>query len=135
MTKKNTKTAKGNKSSPTHRPTKERRETVEAMSAAGIKQADIAVCLDINRNTLLKHYRNELDQATAKANSSIAGRLYQKAMNGDTTAMIFWLKTRGKWSEKIQVENTGVVATVPIKSKITDPMEGARLYKELIKGL
>ncbi len=30
----------------------------------------------------------------------MASNLYSKAMAGDTTAMIFYLKTRGRWSEK-----------------------------------
>lgn len=123
---------------PSHRATQERRDTVGAMSAYGIPQAEIAKCLDIDVKTLRKHYREELDTAAAKANAAIAGKLYKKAMGGDVRSMIFWLKTRGRWSAKIEVENSGIVGNMPIPAPdkdFTDPMEAAKYYKEMVKDL
>lgn len=85
---------------PPHEPTEKTRKTVEAMSSYGIPQEDIAKVIGIDDKTLRKHYRFELDTATAKANSQVAQRLYQKCLDGDTTSMIFWMKTRAKWAEK-----------------------------------
>lgn len=122
---------------PSHRATQERRDTVGAMSAYGIPQKEIANCLDIDVKTLRKHYREELDTACAKANAAIAGKLYKKAINGDVRSMIFWLKTRGRWSTKIEVENTGIVGNVPLApdKDFNDPMEAAKFYKEMVKDL
>lgn len=68
----------------------------------GTPQADIARILGIDEKTLRKHYRDELDLATARANATIGGALFNKAKSGDTVAMIFWMKTRAGWREKVE---------------------------------
>lgn len=120
-----------------YEPTPEQRGQVEAMSAYGVPQVEIAKVLGINKETLQKHFREELDTANAKAVAAVAGKLYKKAMNGCVTSMIFFLKTRGKWSEKIQVENTGLNGgpIVTENRTFTDPIEAERAYKDLIKNL
>ena len=123
-----------------HRATAGRKEMVEAMSAYGIPQQDIANVLKIDKKTLLKHYRDELDLAQAKANAAVAGKLYKKAMGGCTTSMIFWLKTRARWSEKLQIDSTvtnqGAVTHTHTKdSSWDDPMTAAAEYQEMLKGL
>jgi len=55
--------------------------------------------LDIDEKTLRKYYRDELDLAKAKANATIGGALFNKAKGGDTSAMIFWMKTQAGWRE------------------------------------
>lgn len=93
-----------------HSPEPAGRRQVEAMSAYGIPEADIARVLSIDPKTLRKHYRDELDLGSVKANSRMAENLYKKAM-GDgpqsVTATIFWLKTRAQWKETIVQEHTG----------------------------
>lgn len=92
---------------PFHKPTDELRKQVEAMSAYGVPQKEIGRVIGIDDKTLKKHYSEELERATDRANMKIASMLYKKAVGGDTTCMIFWLKTRAKWSERSQVELTG----------------------------
>jgi hypothetical protein len=91
----------------THKPTDETRKTVSAMCAYGVPQENIASVIGCNHETLRKYYREELDVSTAKANSKIAEKLYQKAMQGDTACMIFWLKTRARWAETVKQEHSG----------------------------
>ena len=95
---------------PAHRPDPVTRRQVEAMAAYGIPEADIARVLGIDPKTLRKHYRDELDTGSIKANSRMAENLYRKAM-GDgpqsVTATIFWLKTRAQWKETMVQEHTG----------------------------
>jgi len=55
-------------------------------------------------SALQTHYRDEIDLSTARANAKVAGVLFEKAMAGDTAYMIFWLKTRARWSEKAEVQ-------------------------------
>lgn len=93
-----------------HHPEPAGRRQVEAMSAYGVPEADIARVLGIDPKTLRKHYRDELDTGSIKANSRMAENLYRKAM-GDgpqsVTATIFWLKTRAQWKETIVQEHAG----------------------------
>lgn len=90
---------------PLHQPDDKTRKTVEAMSSYGIPQEDIAAVIGIDAKTLRLHYRYELDTATSKANAQVAQRLYNKALDGDTSSMIFWLKTRAQWKEVVKNEN------------------------------
>lgn len=83
-----------------HKPTAETRQIVQLHAMVGTPQETIADVLDIDAKTLRKYYRQELDLALAKANASIGGALFNKAKNGDTSAMIFWLKTRAGFKEK-----------------------------------
>jgi hypothetical protein len=89
-----------------HEPSKESRQLVQLHATIGTPQAVISDILGIDGKTLAKYYREELDQARARANASVGGALFNKATKGDTTAMIFWMKTRAGWREKHDVDLT-----------------------------
>jgi len=82
-----------------HKPDEAQRRQVETMSAYGIPEPDISRVLNIDPKTLRKHYRDELDLGSTKANAQVAGFLFNAARNGNVTAQIFWLKTRAQWKE------------------------------------
>jgi hypothetical protein len=86
----------------------------------GTPQETIADVLGIDAKTLRKYYREELDQALAKANASIGGALFNKAKSGDTSAMMFWLKTRAGFSEKREVNHTSSDGSMSPKGKTLD---------------
>ena len=90
-----------------HEPTAEQRQIVQLHATIGTRQDDIAAIIGIDPKTLRLHYREELDLAAAKANATIGGALFNKARGGDTTAMIFWMKTRAGWKETQKIEGTG----------------------------
>lgn len=88
------------KPSPTHKPTDATRAQVSALTSFGNTQEQIAAYLRIDADTLAKHYRYELDNATLIANERVAGVLFSKCIDDrDTTSILFWLKTRGRWRE------------------------------------
>lgn len=99
------KPAKKNPGLPKHQPTDATRQTVQLHVMVGSRQEVIAEILGISVDTLYRHYKAEMDTAREKANASIGGALYKKAMGGDTTAMIFWLKTRARWKETVDISN------------------------------
>lgn len=98
---------------PPHEPTKASKELVKLHAMVGTPQSIIADLLEIDDKTLRKHYRRELDLSTHQANAQIGGALFNKAVKGDTSAMIFWMKTRAQWREKHDDEQ--VVDAVQIR--------------------
>ena len=103
---------------PPHAPTDATRETVQLHTTVGTTQADIARVLDIDEKTLRKYYRDELDLAKAKANATIGGALFNRAKSGDTSAMIFWMKTQAGWREKTDINHTSEDGTMTPKAGI-----------------
>jgi len=102
---------------PTHLVSQDTRNRVTQMSIVGTRYEDIALVLDISHDTLTKYYKKELELGRIEANAAIAGTLYEKAKQGDTSSMIFWLKTRAQWSEKNSTELTGE-GGAPINIKV-----------------
>lgn len=93
---------------PPHQPTDKSRATVKAMSAYGIPQEQIARVQDIDVKTLRLHYRDELDLGVIEANSKIAETLFnQGTREGNTTALIWWTKSRMGWKERQEMEHSG----------------------------
>jgi hypothetical protein len=90
-------------------PTDAERKQVEAMSGYGLPIEQIAVLVrgGIDTDTLRKHFATELLAGKAKANSGVGRTLFQKAMGGDTAAMIWWSKTQMRWAETQKHEVTG----------------------------
>lgn len=97
------------------RPTDEQRRVVEAMSACGVPHTAIAAVLGVNKETLEKHLRIELDTGLHKANARVAQFLYTGILGSATTppfadehdrmvSAMFWLKCRANWKETVTHE-------------------------------
>jgi len=89
-----------------HAPTDAQRKLVQLHATVGTTQDMIARVIGIDKKTLRKHYRDELDLSMAIANATIGGALFNKAKGGDTASMTFWLKTRARWRETADVNLT-----------------------------
>ena len=92
---------------PQHLVTATTENQVYELSKVGTRYEDIAFMLGISADTLSKYYKPQLEKGRIEANAVIAGTLYEKARQGDTASMMFWLKTRAQWSEKHTTELTG----------------------------
>lgn len=94
---------------PAFIPTDDERKQVEALSGYGLPQDQIGVLIrgGIDTDTLRKHFSQELISGKAKANGQIGKTLFQKAMGGDTAAMIWWSKSQMRWAETQKHEHTG----------------------------
>jgi hypothetical protein len=90
-----------------HKPTQENRDTAKRLAALGVPFEDIATKLEISSDTLVKYYKQDLEEGRIDANAAIAGTLFQQAKKGNTAAAIFWLKTRARWKETQVNEVTG----------------------------
>tara|TARA_R110002050_G_scaffold188296_1_gene322716 strand:+ start:278 stop:721 length:444 start_codon:yes stop_codon:yes gene_type:complete len=102
---------------PRHQKNQTTQNEVYKLSIVGTRYEDIALVLGISNDTLKKYYKDELQKGRIEANAAVAGTLYEKAKQGDTPSMIFWLKTRGQWSEKNTTELTGE-GGAPINIKV-----------------
>ena len=86
------------------------RERVRYLAGVGVRQDDIAKIIGCAPKTLRKRLRDELDRGVAEANATISGSLFAAAKAGNTTAQIFWLKTRAHWREKADDPVPGIDA-------------------------
>ena len=94
---------------PRLNPTDEQRRLVKSLAAMNIKQEDIARMVNIRSpKTLRRHFRGELDRGATEATYKVASALFQKALAGDTAAMIFWLKTRADWRERKEFDRSAI---------------------------
>jgi hypothetical protein len=113
-----TEESKVGKGRPPHLATADTRIKVYTLSTVGTRHEDIASVLGISHDTLVKYYKEELDKGRIEANASVAETLFKQAKEGNTTAMIFWLKSRAKWKESTQHEISGNADGTPIEVKI-----------------
>ena len=100
-------------------PTAEQRRTVQLATAFGLDQEKVARLIvdpkkdaSIDKKTLRKHFRDELDRGSELVELELASSLFARAMNpkdvkGPTCAM-FLLKCRFKWrqDERVVHEHT-----------------------------
>ena len=103
---------------PPHIPTETTRGFVEAMTAGGETQENIAKVVGVDPKTLRKHYAAELDGGSIKANALVAQSLHQNAIGGgkwqdaNMSAAIWWSKARMGWHEpKQEIAHTGTIGT------------------------
>lgn len=89
--------------------TDKEREQVQTLSGYGLPLEQIAALIrdGISVESLVKHFQRELAIGKAKANSMVGKTLYQKAVDGDTGAAIWWSKTQLRWKETTVNEHTG----------------------------
>ena len=106
-----------------HIPDDDNRKLVRSLSTVGTKYEDIAIKLEVSSDTLVKYYKKELDGGRIDANAAIAQSLFTSAKSGNTSAQIFWLKTRAGWKETNALELSGAdggVITVISKINVKD---------------
>lgn len=92
----------------------------EAMAAQGLTLEQVAKTLGMAYQTLNEKRKEftELSEAIkrgqAKGIAKVTNALFNKAINGDNTAMIFYLKNRDKanWGDQEQNTGTDLAGTV-----------------------
>ena len=117
-----------------HQPDKTTRDTVSLHAMVGTPQLLIAKVLGITQPTLRRHYRHELDVSLAIANASIGGTLFNKAKKGDTTAMIFWMKTRAGWSENKEQAADGAPEPLKVVFNVSDAVKDVKVTRGQSSG-
>jgi hypothetical protein len=78
----------------------------EKLAKRGLTMEQIAYSIGMGTSTLYEKAKENLELAEAikrgksKGIASIANALFESAINGNTTSMIFYLKCRAKWREQ-----------------------------------
>jgi hypothetical protein len=89
-----------------HVPTKTSRLKVRLMKIAGIDNDMISATMGVSPELLAKHYKKDLETGLAECTALVAGKLVEKIRNGDNACIIFYLRTRGRWAPKNELEIT-----------------------------
>jgi len=84
------------------------RERVRYLAGVGVPQDDIAKIIGCAPKTLRKRFRDDLDRGVAEANATMCGFLFAAAKAGNIPAIIFWLKTRAHWRERVAPDDPTV---------------------------
>jgi hypothetical protein len=100
-----------------------RLEEIKAWCRNGIIEKDIARRLKIGLTTLNEYKIKFPDFAAALkedkdfADNAVESALYQKALKGDVTAQIFWLKNRrpSQWKDRRDSDDSSDIIAVPIQ--------------------
>lgn len=99
----------------------EHAKTVRALSQYGVPQEDIAATIGCCVETMQKLYSNEIAKGRATANAKIGKRLFEKAMEGDTSALIFWAKCRMRWrTEDSKTSDEDAVSPSAVKIQVVN---------------
>ena len=75
---------------PAYKATKERRELVSILTAAGFTESQISVALSCTEKTLRKHFTAELDAGAIKINARITEAIFRSAERGNSAAARYW---------------------------------------------
>lgn len=94
---------------PPFEPTPKQREMVALWSAYGTPQQKMADKLHISLDTLVRHFRAEIDHGIETANAELGGVLYNEAKKGNVRALEQWFDRRGgaQWKRRVNQEHTG----------------------------
>jgi hypothetical protein len=87
------------------KPTPEQLAKIEKLAGLGCTLNQIAIAIDISPRTLDRWKATpEVERAYGlgrlAASQAVAQKLYDLCMEGNTTAIIFWLKSQAGWTDK-----------------------------------
>lgn len=92
-----------------HKPDEKTRKQVTMMTGIGLKQEDVARIMGVSIDVLRRYYQTEMENAQPVLNAQVANNLFRIATSPEhkqaVTAAIFWLKTRAKWKETLDLSN------------------------------
>ena len=111
---------------------------VEALASRLLSKEQIAISLGISERTLYTNQKESAEFAEAikrgreKGVATIANKLVESAIDGNTTAQIFILKTHGgqEWKDK---QNINLIGELEVKNKSLKDMTDEELKAELAK--
>ena len=105
-------------------------QQVETLAANGLTQQQIADSLGISVSTIesrlreSEEFKDAIKKGKSKGIAIIANQLFEKAKSGDTTSIIFYLKTQAGWKETQTIDHQssdGTMSPKPTKIELIAP--------------
>lgn len=120
--------------------TEEQIKKIEQLASRGLTNEQIYNYLGLSKDTFYQRMvenpeiRATLEKGRAKGIANISNALFNQASNGNTTAMIFYLKCKAGWKETIisEVSDPNGVPVAAVTLITSDPVEAAKHYQDLI---
>ena len=111
--------------------TAKKREQILGALRVGADMGMAARAVSVSRTALYKlmdrdqAFRDEVNEARNFADETIVKSLYDQARNGNTTAIVFWLKNRKRreWRDRHEISDD---RDAPVKGAILELVEGLR---------
>lgn len=100
--------------------TKEDRQEIKRLAALCMSYEDIATLKRCDKNTLIKHCQEELDEGKAQANELVKSKFFTliNQKKPEPSAIYFYLKTQCLWRETNKLEIDGKVQAGPLTAVI-----------------
>lgn len=96
------------------KPTDEEREKIKHWVATGYTQKQIADQFGKSVDTLQNICRHELDHGKMEVNSRISAKIYEEAMKGNATLLIYWSKVHMGWIDKPELAKSESALTINV---------------------
>lgn len=125
---------------PTFMPGQEQIDEVEVLAGAGLTKYLIQNYFEVSADVWTKAERREPTlrkaflRGQARTIARVSSRLFEQIEAGNLQAIMFYLKTRAGWSEKYNPEADCNVTDPTISINVTDPIEAAKIYQQIMKG-
>lgn len=87
-------------------------KAVEAAAADGLTEGEVAARLGISQQTITRRKKDSVDfvdaikRGQARAHAEVSSQLFKKVRRGDLGAIIWYEKTRKKYSDRVETDNT-----------------------------
>jgi len=112
---------------------------VEESASHGANQRQIADYLGVHESTLRRLLKSDrkltehVKKGKDRANQAIQGKMFEVAMKGNVSMLIFWAKARFGWRETSVMEHIG--GEIPIKTEIKTVVDLSKLSVVELKKL
>lgn len=103
-----------------HKPSAEQKNLVKLCMASGFTQEETANVLEIDKKTLRKYYRDELDFGREQANVQVAGSIFRSAVRGNMQAAIYWSKVHMGWRDNTETQTVINIAPQKIEAPVIE---------------
>jgi len=113
---------------------------VEQLAGQGLTQEEIANYFGLKRGGWYKTINNNpiirqhVERGRVKTLAAVSGKLMELVKKGNLSAIIFFLKTKGRWSEHKSLEITDGSKPENIKLKLDtkNPIEASKVYQQIM---